>query len=320
MKTKLLLSLSLAAITLVGCNNALNDQNEPSKDELLMGRIKASVSSSNSKTTLTDNDVKFAAGDKLGLFEVTNNGTSARLWTATDNNSVIEWNTADKMYWKDKTSNHTFFAYSPCDVAATDHTAVAMPALSAQVGDAASLTAYDFLYSVEKTATYGTNGSIDLAFKHANALLQLDIKASAATNNATYPSFTLTSDGIANTSTITLVDGVSTISATNVPTITVTPATAATLSTTSTTYYAVINDKTKDVIKFSINFTIDNNTYTASGELTNTDTDPADPQDKSFEKGKKYKYTITVDRNKIVIVSATITPWTSVDGGDVAAN
>lgn len=303
---KLLVSLVILA-AIAGCKR------ESHSEELI---ITMSTSIAGSRTTITGDVVAFANNDKIGLFETLHNGADAKEWTYTLSNT--SWTSATDMYWKDKTSNHSFYAFYPY-AASSDYTSIAMPALKSQAGDIASLSTCDFLYAepvVNKTFTTAgvTAGKVNLNFKHASALIVLNVKSTAVVADATFTEFTLTKEDIATGKTINLSNSTATIGTPAENVISVSPSPAKTLTTTATPYYVVVNDKTATGIVFGIDFSKDSVNYAATGTLEVPDSKT------EFSASTKYTYNITVDQNVVSVGDVVIEPWTPVVGGDVEAN
>lgn len=305
---KVLLSLALIAL-FASCNTTKPEVVIPQNEDLHVS-ITTSVKPL-TRTTINKENVAFTNGDKVGVFETTTNVATAVDWTY--NGSV--WTPGTPMYWKDKTTAHNFYAFYPY-FAANDANAVQMPALAAQTGDVAGLALCDFLYATPvMNKTYAS--SVDLAFKHASALIVLNVKSTASAEGGEFTSFTLGKDA-SNIATQYAYDitipALVTTGATAVNTLTVTPAAGATLSGAGSTYYVVVNDQTPDGLELNMTFTKGGMAYSVKGIL-----EVPDAAEK-FVAGSVYSYNVTVDMTAVSLGNLSIGSWTPVDGGDIVAN
>lgn len=213
-----------------------------------VGESKNSVSSSNGSTS-------FVANDQIGL--IYQNVLSQ--WTF----NGTKWSADKAQYWKDKTSDHTFYAFYPYVSNATLAT-IQMPDLSKQDGDIGQIGTYDFLVG-NKTCTYATSGNVSLEFSHINTLVTLIIKKENDNDIVTLNSLKIEGTDILSPSTYSF---------NNTPAYTVT----STLSTKTFTLQntSISNDGYQSTyilhpltsaLTVTIGYTKDNNNYTAQGTI-----------------------------------------------------
>lgn len=315
---KKILLLAAVAATWVSCQDEKKCE-FPSNDpnEIRITSTIANIEPAlDSRTTITGSTAAWANGDALGLYCPQSMAPGVNVqYTVSGIGTTPVWATTTPIYWANGTTSHTFLAYSPYASGNTDPAAVKLPAIGTQTGTIAP--AMDFLISnnLGTTGVTRAGGAVGLTFKHAFALIQLDlVLGNGVAAGTTLTSFTLasatssdklyTTDG---TSTIALSSGTIT-PAVVTNTATVTPASAPTLSATPTPVYVLLLPGTFTAPTLTINLQESSVAVAVPAASLGTTT---------FAANTKYTYTVTVSRTAITISNPTITDWTNVNGGSI---
>lgn len=263
--------------------------------EVLPMRVEASIAqdAKSARTAMSgENAISFSENDCIGLFVPWE--STARKWTY----NGTTWTSAQSVYWKDKETNYTFYAYYPCgsEVAASKD-AVPLPNLSSQTGTLDGLAAYDFLVA-SVTTNYSTtnNGTLSFtdsdAFKHVLGRISFTINNSAMDSKAQLIGIKLSSDDFHTKSVYNLEnrtmspteDSMNDISSAIVP---------------EQTTDILVNPVTNATVTISLDYQINSENVTVSNVIENL----------SIQAGKKHAMQLTVQQGQLKLESMTIASW-----------
>lgn len=271
-------------------------------------------------TRVTDDGINapaWSANDSIGLF-------CTQSLPAANNLKYIysgsNWTTPAPVYWKDSTSLHPFYAYYPY-AAGNSVTSVPVPALNTQTGSINA--AQNVLYSnnnaggISKT---GSGGTVTMVFKHALALIRLEvvIDSVSVVSPTTLNSVTLTGAAadkvvpttLASGATLNITSGTITNGSAVSNTVTATPATPVTLTKTPQAINILVLPGAF-TLTLGITCTLqDGTTGSVQAALTAGSAT-------AFAADNKYTYTVKLSRNAITIGTLTINPWTAGGSGTV---
>ena len=197
MKRKLILTACFAVLFFTACQQEDVDGNF----EKFPVSIEANIGDSSGEPVgryVGDepNEAAFASGDAIGL--MVNEGSFVK-WTYDGS----KWSpTGNAVYWKDKDSDHQFYAFYPYESKeGMSLTNVPMPNLSGQDGSMAEVAKRDFLVTT-KTQAYGSDGVVSFTkdenapFTHVSSLIQINIKGNGDLKNATITGISIVGEDI----------------------------------------------------------------------------------------------------------------------------
>ena len=186
----------LVVFLLIALPTACNFQESPDPGQTSVGSINvtASTDAPETKITLSGLETHWEAGtDKIGIFSpqarITQDGTPpANNVTFTAQNSAKNSAFTGPLYWGTASTEHTFYAYYPCDEGyAGSQTTVPVSLSSAQfqsqAGNSDHVGALDFMVSSPVTVTSPAEAgaiaeSVSLTFHHVFALIEFQITGS----------------------------------------------------------------------------------------------------------------------------------------------
>ena len=208
MKRKLILTASFAVLFFTACQQEDVDGNF----ENLPVSIEANIGNSSGEPVgryVGDepNQAAFATGDEIGL--MVNEGSFVK-WTCDGS----KWSpTGNAVYWKDKVSDHQFYAFYPYESKeGMSLTNVPMPDLLGQDGSMVEVAKRDFLVTT-KTQAYGSDGVVSFTkdenapFTHVSSLIQINIKGNGDLKNATITGISIVGEDITTLSSYSFDNG-----------------------------------------------------------------------------------------------------------------
>ena len=240
--------------------------------------------------------VQFENPDSIGVFI---DEASALKWVYGNSG----WTTAERVYWPDKTEEHTFCAYYPYS-AATSTASVPMPSLLGQTGTIISISHCDFLVA-SVTQSYGTDGVVqfqgDHAFTHVSTLLQLNLKGDGDLSASTIQRITITGAGIVAPSTFSFVDQTVTL-APNEQSDVLEAVVSHKMAGADHSFYFIVNEKTdgETPVTLTVEYTTGDKTYVATLDNFANNT---------FEGGMRQRYTLTIKDSALIISGSSISAW-----------
>lgn len=253
------------------------------------------------------NNVSFKSGDQIGVAMV--GGEGFVKWTYSNS----KWESGNTMTWKNKTDDHTFYAFYPfAENAAL--ASVPMPALTGQKGTMETVAACDFLVA-DKTLKCPEDGTVSFtgsdAFEHVSSLVELKLKYAGDLISATIDKISLEGTHIASPTNYAFVGSESLVSLEEGSGIHEISADFSenNLMEADKTYYFVVNSGTVSLsgVKLQINYT-DANDGKREVSVTGLNKEAND----KFESGKLYSYGITVMSGVLTISGSEIGNW--IDG------
>ena len=308
---------------LVGCHQA--DDMDFIHEDLKMSVVASIEGSENLVASRyvgdTPNAVSFVKGDAIGLS--VNDGAFVE-WVK--NEDGYGWTpNGNAVFWNDKTSDHSFIAFYPYDSNATIER-IPMPDLSGQLGTMESVAEKDFLMA-QKTQTYGTNGvvefkpfneSLDYSFKHVSSLVVVTLKGEGELASATINKISINGINLFTPSNYVKSNGgliveIDDESGKDLLELSLSHQ----MGSSDKTYYFIVNSETVSLsaVTLSISYTTTQGNYIAilNGLGTSEVT--------TFEKGKKYSYSLKVAGGELVISGNEIQDWgEGLNLGDIVIN
>lgn len=269
----------------------------------------------------TPNSVSFVDGDEIGMSV---NGRAFVKWTKDANGDG--WSPdGNAVFWDDKTSDHSFVAFYPYDSNAAIER-ISMPDLSGQQGTMESIAEKDFLMA-QKTQTYGTNGivefkyldeSLDYSFKHVSSLVVVTLKGEGELASATINKISINGANLFTPSDCVKIDGgfIVDIDETKRKDLLELPLSHQ-MESKNKTYYFIVNSETVSLsdVTLSISYTTTQGNYIA--KLNGLGTSEVT----TFEKGKKYSYSLKVAGGELVVSGNEIQDWgEGLNLGDIVIN
>ena len=208
MKRKLIITACFAVLFFTACQQEDVDGNF----ENLPVSIEANIGNSSGEPVgryVGDepNQAAFATGDEIGL--MVNEGSFVK-WTCDGS----KWSpTGNAVYWKDKVSDHQFYAFYPYEsMDGMSLTNVPMPDLLGQDGSMVEVAKRDFLVTT-KTQAYGSDGVVSFTkdenapFTHVSSLIQINIKGNGDLKNATITGISIVGEDITTLSSYSFDNG-----------------------------------------------------------------------------------------------------------------
>ena len=308
---------------LVGCHQA--DDMDFIHEDLKMSVVASIEGSDNLVASRyvgdTPNAVSFVKGDAIGLS--VNDGAFVE-WVKNEDGDGWTPN-GNAVYWNDKTSDHSFVAFYPYDSKATSER-IPMPDLSEQQGTMESVAEKDFLVA-QKTQTYGTNGvvefkpfneSVDYSFKHVSSLVVVTLKGEGELASATINKISINGINLFTPSNYVKSNGgliveIDDESGKDLLELSLSHQ----MGSSDKTYYFIVNSETVSLsaVTLSISYTTTQGNYIAilNGLGTSEVT--------TFEKGKKYSYSLKVAGGELVVSGNEIQDWgEGLNLGDIVIN
>ena len=258
------------------------------------------------------NQAAFATGDEIGL--MVNEGSFVK-WTCDGS----KWSpTGNAVYWKDKVSDHQFYAFYPYESKeGMSLMNVPMPDLSIQDGSMSSLAEHDFLVTT-KTQAYGSNGVVSFTkangapFTHVSSLIQIVLKGDGDLKNATISAITIGGENITTLSSYSFDDSKVNLDTNqeNASDELLAEGLNRQVNSTDQTFYFILNAGTVALseMDLTIGYTSGNKTYKA--ELQGMG-----GSNVKLERGKLYNYTLKISDGVLTMTGNEIKEW--VDGGSM---
>ncbi len=326
---KYLFLISVAAVTMTACTSETEEyvgseqSREISFSPIAQKPTRAAVIGTTFPTTL---DMQVAAYDVTNTRNFFGGTTFKYGYSGGQSGSGTNWGATPARYWPLSATYINFLAYTNVTgSAAFNATNYASEATITQTDNSTAQT--DLMYAIGNgevtvngnTISFNSGNAVSMQFKHAQAWISFNANATSAANNMiTLNSITLTGAKYSGTYTIThtaynantgqSVAGVwsSLGSTANVE---VPGWTAATIAYASSGNGVAVgnglmivpddNTETADFTSFTVNYTLNGNTY----NYTYT------PSTKNVDQAKHYIYNITFNVNEILI-SPTVADWT----------
>ena len=255
------------------------------------------------------NNVYFKDGDEIGMSV---NGRAFIKWTKDANGDG--WSPdGNAVFWDDKTSYHSFVAFYPYDSNATIER-IPMPDLSGQLGTMESIAEKDFLMA-QKKQTYGTNGvvefkpfngSVDYSFKHVSSLVIVTLKGEGELASATINKISINGTDLFTPSNYVKSNGDLIVEIDDEPGKDLLELSLShQMGSSDKTYYFIVNSGTVSLsdVTLSISYTTNQESYIA--KLNGLGTSEVT----TFEKGKKYSYSLKVAGGELVVSGNEIQDW-----------
>ena len=323
MKNNIIIGFFCLCFLLVGCHQA--DEMDFVNEDLRMSVVASIKGSDNLVTSRyggdTPNSVSFVDGDEIGMSV---NGRAFVKWTKDANGDG--WSPdGNAVFWDDKTSDHSFVAFYPYDSNVTIER-IPMPDLSGQLGTMESIAEKDFLMA-QKTQTYGTNGvvefkpfneSVDYSFKHVSSLVVVTLKGEGELASATINKISINGTNLFTPSNCVKIDGGFTVDIDETKQQDLLELSLShQMGSSDKTYYFIVNSETVSLsaVTLSISYTTTQGNYIAilNGLGTSEVT--------TFEKGKKYSYSLKVAGGELVVSGNEIQDWgEGLNLGDIVIN
>lgn len=323
MKNNIIIGFFCLCFLLVGCHQA--DEMDFVNEDLRMSVVASIKGSDNLVTSRyggdTPNSVSFVDGDEIGMSV---NGRAFVKWTKDANGDG--WSPdGNAVFWDDKTSDHSFVAFYPYDSNVTIER-IPMPDLSGQLGTMESIAEKDFLMA-QKTQTYGTNGvvefkpfneSVDYSFKHVSSLVVVTLKGEGELASATINKISINGTNLFTPSNYVKSNGGLIVEIDDEPGKDLLELSLShQMESKNKTYYFIINSGTVSLsaVTLSISYTTNQESYIA--KLNGLGTSEVT----TFEKGKKYSYSLKVAGGELVISGNEIQDWgEGLNLGDIVIN
>lgn len=262
--------------------------------EVLPMRVEASIAqdAKSARTAMSgENAISFSENDCIGLFVPWEN--TARKWTY----SGTAWNSLQSVYWKDKETNYTFYAYYPGgEEMAVSVNSVPMPDLSSQEGTIAGLAKYDFLVA-STIAKYSTtnNGTLSFtghnAFQHVLSRITFSFDKSSMDDAVQLQSIRLDSNALSANNTCNL--------------------TTKEISSITNSQHEILSNIVAEksemlvhpisnaTVTLSVVYQINSANVTVSKEISNF----------SLQMGSRHTMSVKIEQGTLTISEATIAPW-----------
>ena len=323
MKNNIIIGFFCLCFLLVGCHQA--DEMDFVNEDLRMSVVASIKGSDNLVTSRyggdTPNSVSFVDGDEIGMSV---NGRAFVKWTKDANGDG--WSPdGNAVFWDDKTSDHSFVAFYPYDSNVTIER-IPMPDLSGQLGTMESIAEKDFLMA-QKTQTYGTNGvvefkpfneSVDYSFKDVSSLVVVSLKGEGELASATINKISINGINLFTPSNYVKSNGALIVeiddeSGKDLLELSLSHQ----MGSSDKTYYFIVNSETVSLsaVTLSISYTTTQGNYIA--KLNGLGTSEVT----TFEKGKKYSYSLKVAGGELVISGNEIQDWgEGLNLGDIVIN
>ena len=313
MKRKLILTACFAVLFFTACQQEDVDGNF----EKFPVSIEANIGDSSGEPVgryVGDepNEAAFASGDAIGL--MVNEGSFVK-WTYDGS----KWSpTGNAVYWKDKDSDHQFYAFYPYESKeGMSLMNVPMPDLSIQDGSMVEVAKRDFLVTT-KTQAYGSNGVVSFTkangapFTHVSSLIQIVLKGDGDLKNATISAITIGGENITTLSSYSFDDSKVNLDTDpdNVSNEMLAQGLNRQVNSTDQTFYFILNAGTVALseMDLTIGYTSGNKTYKA--ELQGMGSSNV-----KLERGKLYNYTLNISDGVLTMTGNEIKEW--VDGGSM---
>ena len=262
------------------------------------------------------NEAAFASGDAIGL--MVNEGSFVK-WTCDGS----KWSpTGNAVYWKDKVSDHQFYAFYPYDhKVGMSLTNVPMPNLSGQDGSMAEVAKRDFLVTT-KTQAYGSNGVVSFTktngapFTHVSSLVQIVIKGNGDLKNATITGITIEGNDITTPSSYSFVNDKVTMDSEKVSDKMVASELEREMDSKDQSFYFILNAGTvsSSEIVLTIAYTSASKKYKAKLQGLGNSTE-------NFSRGKQYSYTLKISDGVLAMTGNEIKEWeTGNNVGEIVIN
>jgi hypothetical protein len=295
--------VSAAAFTSCNVNDYIEDEtNRPVRFTASIDNqaIASAPEARAAGSTWSNNDAIGIFMVETGTLDIAENATNKQYTTSSGNGSFTAATLADEIFYPmDGGSDVNFIAYYPYRSGATLTTAANIEIATAQT--AANQPTYDLLWSGSATDYNKTSSNVPLTFQHKLSKIVMNVSAHAnvGASAADLSGMTVTITGMNTKNTINLATG-----DLNTPSeeADITPRTI----TAGSQYDAIIIPGDYAAGAVSVEFTVNSETFTWNVGA------------KSFASGSEYTYDVTLTRTGVV-VTGTITPWTSVTGGSVTA-
>ena len=308
---------------LVGCHQA--DDMDFIHEDLKMSVVASIEGSDNLVASRyvgdTPNAVSFVKGDAIGLS--VNDGAFVE-WVKNEDGDGWTPN-GNAVFWNNKTSDHSFIAFYPYDSKATSER-IPMPDLSGQLGTMESIAEKDFLMA-QKTQTYGTNGvvefkpfdeSLDYSFKHVSSLVVVTLKGEGELASATINKISINGTNLFTPFNYVKSNGGLIVKIDDEPGKDLLELSLShQMESKNKTYYFIVNSGTVSLsaVTLSISYTTNQESYIA--KLNGLGTSEVT----TFEKGKKYSYSLKVAGGELVISGNEIQDWgEGLNLGDIVIN
>ena len=323
MKNNIIIGFFCLCFLLVGCHQA--DEMDFVNEDLRMSVVASIKGSDNLVTSRyggdTPNSVSFVDGDEIGMSV---NGRAFVKWTKDANGDG--WSPdGNAVFWDDKTSDHSFVAFYPYDSNVTIER-IPMPDLSGQLGTMESIAEKDFLMA-QKTQTYGTNGvvefkpfneSVDYSFKHVSSLVVVTLKGEGELASATINKISINGTNLFTPFNYVKSNGGLIVKIDDEPGKDLLELSLShQMESKNKTYYFIVNSGTVSLsaVTLSISYTTNQESYIA--KLNGLGTSEVT----TFEKGKKYSYSLKVAGGELVISGNEIQDWgEGLNLGDIVIN
>ena len=319
MKRKLILTASFAVLFFTACQQEDVDGNF----EKFPVSIEANIGDSSGEPVgryVGDepNGAAFASGDAIGL--MVNEGSFVK-WTYDGS----KWSpTGNAVYWKDKDSDHQFYAFYPYESKeGMSLMNVPMPDLSIQDGSISSLAEHDFLVTT-KTQAYGSNGVVSFTkdenapFTHVSSLIQINIKGNGDLKNATITGISIVGEDITTLSSYSFDNGNVNLDTNpdNASDELLAEGLNRQVNSTDQTFYFIVNAGTVSLsdVDLTIAYASATKKYKAKLQGLGANTE-------EFVRGKQYSYTLKISDGVLTMTGNEIKEWeTGNNVGEIVIN
>lgn len=289
---KIFLSILMVSTLLISCSkdsdNDITKPKPPPPPPPITEEAKISISITVKKND--DSDTSFKSGDKVGLYVVNYNGSSACKLTSSGNqvDNIYfsysgNWTPEKKIYWKDKSTKADFLCYFPYKSNIANIAALPLAVKENQSSEE-NYKASEFLWG-KTTGVTPTESSVTISVQQAMSRLIVKLVPGSGYKEEDLSKAEVLICGLKTNATINIEDGE--VTSTGSP-MDITP------MKKSGEYHALVmpqNVKEIDLIKV----TIDNNTFLLNESI-------------NFASNKQYTCTITIDRSGQGI-SISIDSW-----------
>lgn len=228
------------------------------------------------------NDTAFASGDKVGIYVVNYNGSTAGTLATSDNHVTnmqftynnSAWNPATAIYWKDDTTHADFYAYYPYSASA--NTSAHSFSVNTDQSTEANYWASDFLWG-KATDVAPTKNAVPITTNHvfSNILVYLEAGDGFTAETLAAATKSVKVTNVKTSATINLATGVATATG---------DATAVTAWNVGDYYRAMIVPQAVADGTNLITVTVDGVDYTLASGMT-------------FVANKQHKFTVTVNKS-----------------------
>lgn len=260
----------------------------------------------------------FGSGDAIGL--MVNEGSFVK-WTYADS----KWSpTGNAVYWKDKDSDHQFYAFYPYESKeGMSLTNVPMPDLLGQDGSMVEVAKRDFLVTA-KTQAYGSNGVVSFTkangapFTHVSSLIQINIKGNGDLKNATITGVSIEGEGITTLSSYSFDNGNVNLDTDpdNASDELLAEGLNRQMNSTDQTFYFIVNAGTVFLsdVDLTIAYASATKKYKAKLQGLGADTE-------KFVGGNQYSYTLKISDGVLTMTGNEIKEWeTGNNVGEIVIN